>query len=771
MDKTNLNIYQKFLLIFIAVVTVIAGYFAINARTSSLLHEKYLETSKEMQDEFATLVTEKKDAMLLLGYTLAQDKTIHQALLENRYKDIDMENFVNTLITNTGIWHIQFHIVDADAKSFYRSWTKKRGDDLRSVRLDVVKMLEDQEASSVISVGMYDITFKALVPIFYKEKFIGSIESISKTTSIVNKMKEKTYETIIVVDKRYKKQLSYPFTNHFIDDYYIATPNPSAAHLEFINKLSLQKVLQTSEYIYDEKNNFISTSYPLYDVNGDIMAYALIFNPSSNIKLDAIIRDRNFITLLFGMIFFIIASVFYYLYIRRHSRFIQKMNQRLEESVEEKTKTLRYLAHHDILTGLPNRLLLIDRLEQAILHAKSHRGNVYLLFLDLDRFKEVNDSFGHESGDKLLVAISKRLLACVREEDTVARLGGDEFTILISGLELKELISVLNAILVSMKEPIEINTIPTYSTFSIGVSRYPNDGDTPDILIRNADTAMYKAKETGKNRYQFYDEQMTAKMMQRVTLENNLRLAIEHNQLEPYFQAQVDANTNKVIGVEALVRWNHPDLGIIPPTQFIPLAEEIGLIALIDEWMMQRCFTLIKKLQNKNLFDGQLSLNLSVKQLENSSFIKKLQNYLKESGFEATKLELEITESQIMQNPEDAISALNKIKEMGISIAIDDFGTGYSSLSYLKKLPIHKLKIDRSFIKDLPEDAEDVAITQTIIALAKSLKVDVLAEGVETPEQKEFLLQEGCFKIQGYLYSKPLCYKEFEKFLQGYKEV
>lgn len=319
-----------------------------------------------------------------------------------------------------------------------------------------------------------------------------------------------------------------------------------------------------------------------------------------------------------------------------------------------------------------------------------------------------------------------------------------------------------------MEKPIFINKTPTITTFSVGISRYPHDGTTPEILIRNADTAMYRAKDTGKNKYQFYDAIMTEKTMQRLSHETNLRNAIKENQLIAYFQPQIDAKTQKVIGAEALVRWIDPEKGVIPPFEFIPLAEEIGIVGLIDECMMKQCFKLIKELQQEKLFDGKLSLNLSVQQLEQADFIRHLESFIKQYDFNPHFLELEITESKIMKNPEAAINTLHKIKELGISIAIDDFGTGYSSLSYLKRLPIDKLKIDKSFINDLDDGSEDAAIVKAIIALAGSLNLDLIAEGVETRKQKEFLLKEGCHKIQGYFYSKPLELEEFKTFLKTF---
>jgi EAL domain-containing protein (putative c-di-GMP-specific phosphodiesterase class I) len=316
-----------------------------------------------------------------------------------------------------------------------------------------------------------------------------------------------------------------------------------------------------------------------------------------------------------------------------------------------------------------------------------------------------------------------------------------------------------------MQEPIVIDKQELYTTFSIGISSYPEDGDSSTILVRNADTAMYKAKDNGKNSYQFYNSKMTELAFERAVLESNLRRAIEENEFLTYYQPKINAITGKVIGLEALVRWQHPEFGLVPPIQFISLAENIGLIKHIDTWMMKNAMQTILKFQQEGIFTGLLSLNASMKELENKKFVEYLEELIEEIGFDTQYLELEITESQIMSNPESAINTLNTIRNMGIRISVDDFGTGYSSLSYLKRLPIDNLKIDRTFIKDAYKDEDDAAIVRVIIALAKSLKLHFIAEGVETQEQLDFLLEVGCHNIQGYFYSKPLPEVEFREFL------
>ena len=320
-----------------------------------------------------------------------------------------------------------------------------------------------------------------------------------------------------------------------------------------------------------------------------------------------------------------------------------------------------------------------------------------------------------------------------------------------------------------MQDKISIANTDLFVTFSIGISNFPQDGDTPTILLRNADTAMYKAKELGKNQYQFYNQEMTELAIQRAEIEHDLRLALENGELIPYFQPKFNALTNKIIGMEALIRWEHPIKGLIPPNDFITIAEEIGLIIPIDKFMMQKSIQIVQEWQKEGLDTGVISLNLSIKQLEKEDCIDTLKNLLTSFSLIPEMLELEITENQIMNNPEISITILQEIRNLGIGISVDDFGTGYSSLSYLKRLPINKLKIDKSFIDDLPDDKDDVAITKAIIALAESLGLDLIAEGVETKEQLEFLVSKGCNIIQGYYYSKPLPAHAYRELLLKYQ--
>ena len=426
-------------------------------------------------------------------------------------------------------------------------------------------------------------------------------------------------------------------------------------------------------------------------------------------------------------------------------------------------QTLEYKAHHDELTHLSNRALFLDRLEHAIKKAKRQNTLLAVLFIDLDRFKEINDSLGHEMGDAVLIEVADRLREHMREIDTIARLGGDEFTLIIEDIEdIQKVNAIASKLLSTLQQPMEIQEHQLYVTTSIGISLFPLDGSDPQSLLRNADSAMYKAKEEGRNSYQYYTAELTQRAFERMSLESSLRRAIANHEFVVYYQPQINGVTGDLIGMEALVRWEHPELGLVSPARFIPLAEETGLILAIDEFVMKEGMKQVAFWYSQGLNPGVLSLNLAMKQLWQENFAQILKDMLNESGCRAEWIELEVTEGEVMKNPEKAIGILREIHSLGIILAIDDFGTGYSSLSYLKRLPLDILKIDQSFIRGIPENNEDVAIVRSIIALAKSMGMRVIAEGVETLEQKEFLVENGCHHIQGYFYSRPINVGEME---------
>ena len=446
----------------------------------------------------------------------------------------------------------------------------------------------------------------------------------------------------------------------------------------------------------------------------------------------------------------------------------------LEARVETQKEVLKYQSHYDALTNLPNRVLLQDRLVNAINSAKERKSEFALLFIDLDQFKQINDTLGHKVGDEVLKVFTSRLKNSISKEDTLARIGGDEFTIILEHIHSPESASALAEMIIeNAKHPITTTTGQTlYISSSIGISLYPQDSEDMYDLLKYSDSAMYKAKEEGRNHFQFYSPEMTQVAMNKVVIQNDLIEAIKNEEFVVYYQPQIDIANDKAVlsGLEALVRWEHPTLGQISPYKFIPIAEETGMIVELDRLVMKIAINQVVQWHKEGLNSGKLSLNLAMKQLRQNDFIPMVKKIIEDSECADRKyLSFEITESDLMTNPEASIEKLNILKELGVEIAIDDFGTGYSSLSYLKRLPVSKLKIDQSFTRGIPEDKDDVAIVKAIISLAKSLNLKLLAEGVETEKQKEFMHENGCHEIQGYLYAKPMPCDETGKFIARYQ--
>jgi diguanylate cyclase (GGDEF)-like protein/PAS domain S-box-containing protein len=425
---------------------------------------------------------------------------------------------------------------------------------------------------------------------------------------------------------------------------------------------------------------------------------------------------------------------------------------------------LEHLAYHDPLTDLPNRLLFEDRLEHAIKQARRQCSHLAVFFLDLDRFKNINDSLGHIVGDTLLKQASRRLVGMLRDNDTPARSGGDEFTILVENLEDPNHAALIaSKILEQFQRPFRIFDRDLHVTASIGISIYPDDGEDVGNLTKNADAAMYKAKESGRNNYRFYTAELTKSAYDRLLLESELRTAIKHQQLLLYYQPQFSLASGRITGAEALLRWRHPRMGVIPPSRFIPLAEETGLIHELGHWVLEQACAQTYRWSKSGLFSGRMAINLSVRQIMQTDLILKFEEIIDNTGCPPTQLQFEVTEGIFMGQKELSIPVLEVFKKLGVTIAIDDFGTGYSSLSYLKQLPIDKLKIDRSFIKDMSMNPDDAAIIQTIIALGQNLGIEIIAEGVETHAQEELLKLMGCQEVQGYLYGIPVPPSLFEE--------
>ena len=428
---------------------------------------------------------------------------------------------------------------------------------------------------------------------------------------------------------------------------------------------------------------------------------------------------------------------------------------------------LSYLAQYDVLTRLPNRILFRERLEQAIGRAQRNNTLVALMFLDLDRFKEVNDTLGHPIGDRVLQRVSERLTKHLRHVDTIARLGGDEFTIVLENIHnVDEIIATANKIQEALSNPLIIEGREIFVTASIGISVYPFDMEDIDELLKNADIAMYQAKQEGRNTHQFFASEMNTKTTARLKLESHLRHAVARNEFSLAYQPQVDIKSGRIIGAEALIRWNDHELGPITPAQFIPLAEETGLIVPMGEWVLRTACAQNKAWQSTGCTPIPMAVNLSARQFRQANLLEMIALTLHEADLDPHYLELEITESVIMHHSERTIQTLQKLHAMGVKLSIDDFGTGYSSLSYLKRFPVHKLKIDQSFVHDIGNNPDDAAIVTAVIAMARGLKLITIAEGVETPEQLAFLQGLNCQEYQGYYFGKPMSADAFLELLR-----
>ncbi len=426
-------------------------------------------------------------------------------------------------------------------------------------------------------------------------------------------------------------------------------------------------------------------------------------------------------------------------------------------SIKQSHEKLYYMAHHDPLTGLPNRLLLNARLEQAIQRANREDTHVAVLFMDLDRFKSVNDTLGHPAGDRLLQLVAQRLQDKVREEDTVARLGGDELSVVLEALQKPgNAAKVAREIIETLSRPFDLGGPEVFISASVGISIYPQDGLNAGTLLEHADAAMYQAKNQGRKRYQFYETELTEGALDSHTFEKQLLHALERDELVVHYQPLLSLGNDSITGVEAMVRWDHPEMGLLPPDKFISLAEENGAIAAIGRWVLWKACVQARAWQDRGLPPIRVAVNLSRRQLMSNNLLGDISRILRDTGLDPAYLELEISESSVMQQVDRVIPKLDGLKSLGVALTVDDFGTGFSSLCYLRRLPLDRLKIDRSLVRDIPSNRDNLALTRAIVALGHSLDMQVVAKGVETPEQRRFLAVLGCDEMQGFLYSAPI---------------
>jgi diguanylate cyclase (GGDEF)-like protein len=440
---------------------------------------------------------------------------------------------------------------------------------------------------------------------------------------------------------------------------------------------------------------------------------------------------------------------------------------KLAEQVQAAKIDLDHLAHHDVLTELPNRILFQDRLNQAIESARRQGRQLAVMFMDLDQFKHINDSLGHAIGDQLLQSVAQRLVGCVRHSDTISRQGGDEFVLLLSTIEHAE-DTALSAqkMLAALALPHHIDGHDLHISVSIGISIYPDDGQNAEILIKSADTAMYYAKDNGRNNYKFFEQDMNARAVLRQSTEASLRLALERREFVLYYQPKINLHSGTIVGVEALIRWQHPERGLLSPAQFVPIAEDCGLILPIGRWVLREACLQARAWRQAGLPSITVAVNTSALEFRAKDFLENIRTTLEDTHLEPRYLELELTESALMRDAESTDSVLHAIADLGVKLAIDDFGTGYSSLSYLRQFPIDTLKIDQSFVNRMTSNPDDAAIVNAVISMGKSLKQRVIAEGVETPEQYALLLAQQCDEAQGYYFGRPVVAKALASLLQ-----
>lgn len=786
----------------------------------SLLYNTLYEDFKDRSKLTFDLLIDKKEIYDtykgIYNYCKKNGQTLNnEKLLQMRkklYAQVQNSYYKLNKLHNKPIIH--FHTVNN--VSFLRMHlTEKYGDDLTQIRPLVAQVNKTKKFAEGFEVGKSFSQYRFIFPIIDENNIhLGSVEIAYKVSIFAKEyMEHANAKTNIHI---VKKIVDEKFWNEKIKVYYKESPlkgmytlKKAIKNLENYNNMKYEKMvtsLEAREKII-EMIQLKKEAFSIYDYKmGDCITVIPIVNPATKNAV-AYLTTKHFSKFIKNeidhfnnnliMINSFISIIMFLLYIylvnqQKNSKLLSKtnlelskkkneleeLNSNLEDLVEKKTakllkqkSMLKYQAHHDALTSLPNRTLFQDRLEQSIKKAKRNKSKVGLLFIDLDNFKEINDSLGHDVGDKILKIVTKRLNTSKRSSDTLARLGGDEFMITVEELHhTQDLSSIANKVLQSLSQPMDVDDHTLYVTSSIGISIYPDDDVLPLNLLKYADSAMYKAKAEGRNNFQYYNSKLTELAFERVVMETNLRSAIKNNEFVVFYQPQVNGKTNRLEGIEALVRWNHPQMGLVGPSKFIRLAESTGLIIEIDTYTMKTAMTQISNWYKQGLNPGKIALNISINQLNQKDFTEKFKHMLEETHCKHDWVELEVTESQVMTHPEETITILESIRNLGIELAIDDFGTGYSSLAYLKKLPINKLKIDQEFVRDLPDNKEDEDITKAIIALAKSLNLKIIAEGVETKAQKDFIVENGCDNIQGYYYSKPVSANELENILKyGFK--
>ena len=710
--------------VLIAIIVSI-GYIYTSQTIEKLKNDVYVKTSKEMVYDFENLINEKLEAVSIASVSctngLNGDKTALALKKYSLFHDIIFTYQKKTLSGERAPENIKTVVVFYKDRSYF--------------------------------------TIDAIAPVYSdKGSYIGNLVTHSNYNAVSLGLDSKNYNAIAIVDDNTSRYISNPFFHSNL--------------VEALNLLPRSRLANLHKYIVDKSSGLLITAFYLKNVAPNTKIKIVLATKLKDLNMSAIDYEIKNNILLAILIFAFLMLLLYKVFITNYRRSvgdyyeeIQKDLKLKELEIERQADVIKFIAHNDPLTGLNNKVSLVNKLEDVISNANINDYKVGIIFLDLDKFKKINDVYGHDIGDILLQKVADKLKECARKEDTIARISGDEFVIIENKMTDVSNTNLIEKITMSMKKPFFIKNKDIHITFSMGRSILGKDGNDVDTLLKNAETAMYISKDIGPNNYVSYDESMSKMSQKRIELDKNIRNALKNNELEPYFQPKIDSTTGEIIGLESLIRWKDAKKGLIYPSEFIPFCEESDLIIDIDKYMLIHAMRQVLKWQNEGIKTGKVSVNISTKKLEKGNFVSELKQIILNEGFDTQYLELEILESQIMTNPQRSIRILREIKELGISISIDDFGTGYSSLSYLKELPIDSLKIDRSFIIDLPENKDSISIVRTIIALAKNLNLNIIAEGVETEEQLDFLKNEGCLHIQGYLFSKPLPAAECKDYL------
>jgi diguanylate cyclase (GGDEF)-like protein len=688
------------------------GYIYSTNTIDGIKDSIYLKTARELSNDFEESINDKvKDVSIATAIMsqISPDNNDKIALTLKRYSLFDNINF-----------------------------TYKKEEN--------IKQIKAIKSSVIFHKDTPYITITASAPLANRGK---KLITKADFNAFAMRFDTKHYSAIAIVDTNESRYISNPF--------YFSNL------IETINIMPREKMEHLDRYVIDKRSGLLLSAFELTNVNTVDKVKIIVAKRLNEIDLSAVDKEIENIILIAILIFLLLTLLLYKVFITNYSRSVDDYYEDLLNDLQEKdleiqrqADVIKFIAMNDPLTGLDNKVSLTNKLDNIIADAKINDGQIGIVFLDLDKFKKINDVYGHDIGDVLLQKVADRLKECVHKDDIIARISGDEFVLVETKMTDVSNTNLIDKIVLAMKKPFYIKNKDIHITFSIGRSIFGKDGDDVDTLLKNAETAMYISKDIGPNNYVSYDESMGRMSQKKLELDKNIRNALKNEELLPYYQPKIDATTNKVIGLETLIRWKDAKKGIIYPSEFIPFCQESDLIIDIDRYMLIHAMRQVLRWQREGIETGKLSVNISTKKLEKGNFVSELEQIIRDERFDPKYLELEILESQIMNNPKRSTRILTELKELGVSISIDDFGTGYSSLSYLKELPIDRIKIDRSFVIDLPHNKDSVSIVKTIIALARNLNLDTIAEGVETKEQLDFLISEGCVNIQGYYFSKPL---------------